>query len=117
MLTPGLFIRQVGDLSMDKRRLNIPAEMPKPQAPRHLFEPDERPKPPPQQVQQQQKVHAPPPTQAMGRMDLNGGRNGAAPGPPPPAPMPVSGKLTKEAPVEKEKKKKHHFFGKSKDKS
>lgn len=115
MQTPSLFIRQVGDLSTDKRRLNIPAEMPKPQAPRHLFEPDERPKPPPQAQapppqQQRLPAQAPPPTQTMGRMNLNGG----APGPPPAVPA-SGGKLTKEAPPEK--KKKHHFgFGKSKDK-
>ena len=40
MLTPALFTRQVSDLSVDKRRLGIPAEQPKPQAPAHLFEPD-----------------------------------------------------------------------------
>ena len=38
MLSPGLFLRQLGDLSVDKRRLDIPAERPKPTAPAHLFE-------------------------------------------------------------------------------
>ncbi|KAI9713486.1 MAG: vacuolar sorting protein VPS33/slp1 [Bogoriella megaspora] len=41
MLNPGLFMRQLGDLSVDKRRLGIPAEQPKPKAPAHLFERDE----------------------------------------------------------------------------
>lgn len=59
MLTPGLFLRQVGDLSMDKRKLGIPAEQPKPQAPAHLFEPEPVAAPAPQPVAQSQ-----PPVQA-----------------------------------------------------
>ncbi|KAI0117754.1 Sec1 family protein [Nemania sp. FL0031] len=43
MLTPQLFIQQVGDLSVDKRRLDIPMERPPQKAPAHLFE---RPGPP-----------------------------------------------------------------------
>lgn len=43
MLTPQLFIQQVGDLSVDKRRLDIPMERPPQKAPAHLFE---RPAPP-----------------------------------------------------------------------
>ncbi|KAH9887173.1 Sec1-like protein [Xylariomycetidae sp. FL2044] len=43
MLTPQLFVRQVGDLSAEKRRLDIPMERPAPRAPAHLFE---RPAPP-----------------------------------------------------------------------
>ena len=38
MLNPSLYLRQVGDLSIDKRRLDLPAERPRPQAPAHLFE-------------------------------------------------------------------------------
>ncbi|QUC19353.1 uncharacterized protein UV8b_03594 [Ustilaginoidea virens] len=45
MLTPQLFVRQVTDLSRDKRQLDIPMERPKPRAPAHLLE---RPAPPPQ---------------------------------------------------------------------
>ncbi|KAL9127788.1 MAG: hypothetical protein Q9217_003394, partial [Psora testacea] len=48
MLTPGLFLRQVGDLSVDKRRLNLPAEQPGPQAPAHLFEKEPTPAHPPE---------------------------------------------------------------------
>ncbi|KAI1650695.1 Sec1-like protein [Daldinia loculata] len=44
MLTPQLFVRQVGDLGVDKRRLDIPMERPPQRAPAHLFE---RPAPPP----------------------------------------------------------------------
>ena len=42
MLTPTLFVRQVGDLSVDKRKLDIPSERPKPKAPAHLFEREEK---------------------------------------------------------------------------
>lgn len=121
MLTPTLFIRQVSDLSADKRRLGIPAEQPKPVAPAHLFEPDpeERPKvvPPQQQPQKVQAAQAQPPTQAMANVNLNGG----AQRPPNGAQAQASG----QRPVIKlggdvqanEKKKRHHFgFGK-KDKS
>lgn len=117
MLTPGLFLRQVGDLSADKRRLDIPAERPRPTAPAHLFEKD----PPPATTKPPQQQSGPPPakaasagagagpappTAAMASMSLNdprqqaahGSTNGAAPAP--------GGKLQKK---EKEKKK-HHFF-------
>ncbi|KAI0018382.1 Sec1-like protein [Xylariomycetidae sp. FL0641] len=43
MLTPQLFVRQVGDLSVEKRRLDIPLDRPPPKAPAHIFE---RPAPP-----------------------------------------------------------------------
>jgi len=45
MLTPSLFLRQVGDLSVDKRRLHLPVERPKPKAPDHLFEKEKPPAP------------------------------------------------------------------------
>jgi syntaxin-binding protein 1 len=105
MLTPALFTRQVADLSVDKRRLGIPAEQPKQQAPVHLFEPDEQPKPPPVQPKAQpaqQKQQVAPPTQQMGAMNM-GGTPGRA------VQANSSAKLTKEP--EKEKKK-HRFFGK-----
>jgi syntaxin-binding protein 1 len=38
MLTPAMFVRQVSDLSADRRRLDLPMERPKPKAPAHLFE-------------------------------------------------------------------------------
>ncbi|KAH8681230.1 Sec1 family superfamily protein [Xylariales sp. PMI_506] len=43
MLTPQLFVRQVGDLSVDKRRLDLPMDRPARRAPAHIFE---RPAPP-----------------------------------------------------------------------
>jgi syntaxin-binding protein 1 len=44
MLSPAMFIQQLGDLSRDRRRLDLPVDRPKPQAPAHLFEREE-PKP------------------------------------------------------------------------
>jgi syntaxin-binding protein 1 len=38
MMNPALYVRQVGDLSVDRRRLDLPADRPKPKAPAHLFE-------------------------------------------------------------------------------
>ena len=109
MLTPSLFIRQIGDLSVEKRRLNIPMEMPKPKAPEHLFEPDAQPRPP--QPHEQQKATQGPPTQAMGNISLNGRPNGGAQVPAPSSSANSSAKLTKDR--EPEKKKKSHFgFGK-----
>ncbi|EMC91777.1 hypothetical protein BAUCODRAFT_28030 [Baudoinia panamericana UAMH 10762] len=115
MLTPKLFLQQLADLSADKRKLNIPAEMPKLQAPAHLFEPDPQPKPPqqPQPSQQQRAPTVAPPTQQIASVNLNGRSNGTpdAAGAAPTAPVQAnsSAKLTKE-------KKKHHFgFGKRKD--
>lgn len=50
MMSPQLFIRQVGDLSRDKRHLDLPLERPKPRAPAHLFERPAPPRPPPGQA-------------------------------------------------------------------
>lgn len=45
MLTPSLFLRQVGDLSVNKGRLHLPVDRPKPKAPDHLFEKEKPPAP------------------------------------------------------------------------
>jgi len=103
MLTPAFFIRQVGDLSTDKRKLGIPAEQPPKQAPAHLFEREEAP-PAPRPVQAPLKpvVPAQPPTQAMGNMKLNSKQaNGAGST----APEQSASKLQKDP-----EKKKRHFF-------
>ncbi|KAL4913936.1 Sec1-like protein [Aspergillus aurantiobrunneus] len=95
MFTPGLFLRQVSDLSADKRRLDIPAERPKPTAPAHLFERDP---PPPQPAPQKKPSPAPAPlAAAMGAMSL---------GPNPPKPSSSGMKPPKEP----KEKKKHRFF-------
>ena len=105
MLSPGLFLKQLGDLSADRRRLDIPAERPKPTAPAHLFEKD----PPPQPQPVPKKAPAPklnppaPPSAAMGAMSLgSNSQNGAAP-------APSNAKPHKE----KKEKKHHHFFRRS----
>ncbi|KAF7585957.1 vacuolar sorting protein VPS33/slp1 [Aspergillus hancockii] len=106
MLSPGLFLKQVGDLSTDRRRLDLPAERPKPTAPAHLFEKD----PPPQPQPAPKRTPAPtphlnppaPPSAAMSAMSL--GQNGALPAQSNP-------KLHKEKKEkDKKEKKRHHFF-------
>lgn len=74
MLTPSLFLRQISDLSTDKRRLDIPAERPKPRAPDHLFE--REPQPPSQPPSQSQSQ---PSTQQRSRQEASRPSNPAAP--------------------------------------
>ncbi|KAK4690363.1 hypothetical protein P7C71_g6409, partial [Lecanoromycetidae sp. Uapishka_2] len=125
MLTPSLYLRQVGDLSVDRRRLNLPAEQPKPQAPAHLF--DREPQPAPQLHQNQPTAPArshQPPVASMGAMNLDprhsAPSNGVVRGHAlPPAPSPAAStpnvKLSKkEKERDPEKKKKHHFFSSKK---
>lgn len=97
MLTPGLFLRQVGDLSVDKRRLDLPAERPPPKTPAHLLEKETAPAPAP--------TGSPaPPTAGMAAMNL-GRKPQAVPAAQPQA-TPPSGK----PPKPKEEKKRRHFF-------
>ncbi|TID25821.1 syntaxin-binding protein-like protein 2 [Venturia nashicola] len=113
MLTPNLFIRQVKDLSADRRSLHLPADRAPRKAPAFLFE-EEKPKPLPKNPMSvpAQNLRPPPPPQAnvpqatgpavptkqMGAIKLDGG-----------------GKDEKEK--KHKEKKKHHFFGSKKDKS
>ena len=112
MLTPSLFIRQVRDLSEDKRRLGIPAEQPKQNAPQHLFEADEQPKPQQPPPQPQRPGGPRPPEQAMANLNLNGRANGGAPQQGAfqnlPNAQPVANSSAK---LSKEKDKKRHHFG------
>lgn len=113
MLTPSLFLRQVGDLGVDRRRLNLPADQPKPKAPAHLFERD----PPPPT-----KAAVPPPqplTARMAAVDLSSSGRSAANGIHSNPPLPASSKLgktkkEKEKEKDSEKKKKLHFFSSKK---
>ncbi|RKF73919.1 Protein transport protein sec1 [Golovinomyces cichoracearum] len=43
MLSPELFTKQVSDLSLDRRTLNLPADKPKPKAPSYLFQRNDPP--------------------------------------------------------------------------
>lgn len=116
MLNPGLYLRQLGDLSADRRRLDIPTDRPKPKAPAHLFEQPVRSTPPAVVQTQQQAsparrpISPAPPTAQLGAMNIKGkddrsgkGSNGSHA----PTPVPAStGKLHKK----EKKEKKHHFF-------
>jgi syntaxin-binding protein 1 len=141
MITPSLFMRQVGDLSVDKRRLGIPAEQPKPKAPAHLFEKEPAPAPSgpmggaPQKGLPAKPHGAPgglpggprgpmPPTGGMANMSISG--QGPPPPRPPQQPIPMNGgpgshlaAANRPPPSGKpgkdpEKKKKHHFFSSKK---
>ena len=120
MMTPSLFLRQVGDLSVDKRRLNLPAEQPKPKAPAHLFEREPPPPPKPEPVRQQ----PPPPVAAMNAMNLNGSgqlhpnpyanrsdMSHPLPAPPAAAPSAVANSKLAKKDKEKDSEKKKHRFG------
>jgi syntaxin-binding protein 1 len=122
MLTPGLFMRQVGDLSVERRRLGIPADQPAKAAPGHLFE-QEKPKPPPVtksplpakpsgQGGRLPSVPPAPPTKQMGNLGLNGsgGISSAA------KPIQLGDSATAKLKKDKgdKEKKKHHFFGSKK---
>lgn len=124
MLTPALFVRQVRDLSVDPRRLGIPALAPPKKAPEHLFEPDVEPqtqKMAPSQVQNagaRQQV----PVREMANVNLqqNGGGSASATSSRPQSQRESTGKTvphsTWQPPEEKEKKKPKlkKLFGSSK---
>ena len=130
MQNPGLFMRQLSDLSMDRRRLHLPADMPKPKAPAHLFEREASPQPITTSSSQGQKVMGLPSgpqslNANMAKLSLNNGpesatlqsQPSAAPTKPPLVPsqdeqqrLKKSSKLSKDT----EKKKKHHFFSSKK---
>lgn len=117
MMTPQLYLRQLGDLSQNRRTLRLPADAPPPKAPAHLFERPEPPKPTPPPAGTKPMPNIPgglpsrpggghaPPTGGLAAMTLNSGRTQGQS----PAPSQSSGKLSKDHDKEK-KKKKHHFF-------
>ena len=122
MVNPGLYLRQIGDLSQSRRNLRLPLDQPPPKAPAHLFEKPEPPKPapPPAGMKPGPRPNVPgglpprpggqgapqqqPPTAGMQNMNLN-----ARPQAQQPVPVAKYGKEEKE-----KKKKKHHFFSSSK---
>jgi syntaxin-binding protein 1 len=111
MTTPGLFLRQVGDLSIDKRRLDIPAERPKPQAPAHLFEREAppAPNPPPQKkVIPTAHLNRPAPPEAL-MAGMNLGSNGSGPAPASGGKLHKKDKEKKDK-DKKDKEKKYRFF-------
>ncbi|CAL5870552.1 uncharacterized protein PFLUO_LOCUS4791 [Penicillium psychrofluorescens] len=107
MLTPGLFMRQVGDLSVDRQRLDIPADRPRPAAPAHLFEREKpaAPTPPPQKKKPVPTSHLNPPAPPealMANMSINANGSGSTP--------PPGGKPNKKEKEKKDKEKKYRFF-------
>jgi syntaxin-binding protein 1 len=124
MINPSLYLRQVGDLSVNRRQLHLPADGPQPKAPAHLFEKPEPPKPAVPPAGAKPKPQTPgglpsrpgggggPPTAGLAQMTLNSGRTQGGPQSGPGSHL-QSGKLSKDQEKEK-KKKKHHFFSSSK---
>ena len=130
MQTPSLFMRQLNDLSVDRRRLHLPADMPKPKAPAHLFEREASPQSMTTSSHQPQRgMGLPsgpkPPTADMAKMSIGNGASTTSLNHHsqniPAKPLPVASqeqqqqlkkgnKLAKET----EKKKKHHFFSSKK---
>lgn len=134
MLDSKMFLRQVSDLSQDRRKLDLPADRPKPKAPAHLFEREEKKLPtnppglgalrgpaglqPPAKNASSQ-FQPQPPTAALNAMNLTSqtrpanGSATTAPGPQAlqsPAASSKHGKLEKKSKDDGEKKK-HRFLG------
>lgn len=112
MITPSLYLRQVGDLSVDKRRLNLPSEQPKPKAPAHLFERD----PPPQTQQHQIATKADSGLSKTRGEPIQRPTNGGGGSLQPDTMLPPASSkpLKKDKEKDNEKRKKHHFFGSKK---
>ena len=108
MLTPNMFLRQLGDLSADRRSLHLPADQPPRKAPAHVFE-RETPA---------QSASLRPPVGGLANMTLKSGgasTNGVVPAPaqkthPLPSPKFVSESSTSGKPHKETHKKKHTFF-------
>jgi syntaxin-binding protein 1 len=142
MLTPKLFVKQLGDLDASRKRLDLPIDRTQPKAPDHLFmrnDPPPRPPPimassgtarpsglpsrnlggplPPQPNGAQYDRPAPqPPTAGLAAMSMNSSSGRA--------PIPLNGVQNGSSKPDKkskgegeEKKKKRGFFGQRKDKS
>ena len=134
MLTPSFFLRQVGDLSKDRRALDLPILRPKPKAPAYLFMRNDPS--PPQPAAGPNHGHAQPsrtampasparghhngmapPTAAMSAMSVNPkpGRQVAPTGAPPQSngtgSRPSTAGDGKEKGKDEKEKKKRHFFG------
>ena len=110
MITPRLFIRQLADLSANRRKLDLPVDRPQPKMPSYLFE---RPAPPvvnnaPVQQQRQQQQQ-----QSSSSSSYRGPEFHIAPSPPAAAMSRLSlGSSNNSSPSMLEKpKKKRNFFG------
>ena len=112
MITPSLYLRQVGDLSVDKRRLNLPSEQPRPRAPAHLFERDPSPQPQKLQITANADVGSIKRRGEPTQRSANGGDGSLQPD----AILPSASNkpLKKNKEKDTERRKKHHFFGSKK---
>ncbi|KAI9893092.1 MAG: vacuolar sorting protein VPS33/slp1 [Vezdaea aestivalis] len=109
MIHPSFFIRQVADLSVDRRRLNVPPDRPKPRAPAHLFEKPEAKPPPPSKGASSTSSSTL--SSSMAGMKISE-QSRPRPSPAPSSERPNTGQPPAgKVKVDKdEKKKKHHFF-------
>lgn len=133
MLAPALFLRQLGDLAVDRRRLDLPADRPPIRPPQHLFEPDPALQPkqdaPPARPNPSPLPPTPAPNPnataaALGAMRLNSHGSGSGSGIDPngslsqhlqrPGPSSAPKPPEKKDKEKGEKKKKHHFFSSKK---
>jgi syntaxin-binding protein 1 len=115
MLTPRLFLKQLSDLSVDRRRLDLPADRAPRRAPAHILNqpkpapPGGAPEPPPSAGMANMSINSTDPR--PGRSSGGGGppmrqprSNGGPPPPAQPAPIAQGNKLTKDKGEKKEKK-------------
>lgn len=115
MLTPRLFLRQVGDLSQEKRRLDIPLERLSRKPPAWVFEKPVEPPPrvrtPPMVNEAGSKVHISPTVASIATLGVNGSSH-------PPSTSMTSAETSKSRhdhrlDIEGDKKKKKHRFWKN----
>ncbi|KAL9116720.1 MAG: hypothetical protein Q9187_006752, partial [Circinaria calcarea] len=106
MLTPNLFLRQVRDLSVDKRQLDLPIDRPKPKPPAHLFEKETGP------AVQPAGTGAHISTNGAGRHTTSGSVPTMSTPKPHPLPSPsfVVGSSSSVKPAKESKEKKRRFF-------
>lgn len=106
MLTPNLFLRQVRDLSVDKRQLDLPIDRPKPKPPAHLFERETGP------AVQPAGTGAHISTNGAGRHTTSGSVPTTSTPKPHPLPSPsfVVGSPSSGKPAKEAKEKKRRFF-------
>ena len=107
MLTPSLFLRQVRDLSVDKRQLDLPIDRPQTKAPAHIFERDSEPV-----TQAPAGIGTHISTNGTDRNTATG--SGLAKSAPKPHPLPspsfIEGSPATSKPTKEAKEKKRRFF-------
>lgn len=121
MLSPSLYLRQVGDLSVDRRLLHLPVDQAKPKAPEHLYERIKQPLhqgPPKQATNYSQSSQTPIAGMQALKLEPHSSRKTGSPDQPVEKDGPYSTssasagtKLSKrDKEKDAERKKKHHFL-------